>query len=183
MKRKLTAGTSLEWKEDWLKGLPLYNEKKTNRRDFSYRTKRRLTEGTSPIKWKEDGLKGLPPQSKNKTDRRDLSHRVKRRLTEQTPLILQNMYWALLPPPSGTWWLGRWGRVSITHSAELCGLSTGEPASLVPAKSWFVEEREMQLRSRDIRPLSLRLWGMLAALFLSANRDFYKFLFYISVIY
>ena len=145
--------------------------------------KRRLTEGISPIQWKEDGLKELPPQSKNKTDRRDLSHRVKRRLTEQTPLILQNMYWALLPPPSGTWWLGRWGQVSITHSAELCGLSTGEPASLVPAKSWFVEEREMQLRSRDIRPLSLRLWGMLAALFLSANRDFYKFLFYISVIY
>ena len=35
--KKMTQGTSpIEWKEDQQKGLPLHNEKKTNRRDFPY---------------------------------------------------------------------------------------------------------------------------------------------------
>ena len=55
MKRKPTAGTSpIERKEDWLKGFPLYSEKKTDWKNFPHRVKIKPTEGTSPTEWKED---------------------------------------------------------------------------------------------------------------------------------
>lgn len=60
--------------------------------------------------------------------------------------------------------------VSAGISAGVSVLSTGDPMSSMLAKSWLVEERETQLRSRDMRPPSLRLRGILAALFLSVER-------------